>query len=427
MEQIKKIIDRELEKLNIDERQQFRGMVLNTFSVLYSDINNRMLNFENKILDSAISNEKSKSIINMIVPKEEFYLYEDKFSPVLENDKNQGNLLEILNTEDKIYKKLIYTGPYNIKSDLMTKEIFGELLLNGEKFTIKFRLEEDKKYKEEIKKLYKTFGLNSLKWDTLNTPYMYRMYKLKIVSYDDIIVQKLDLLNHESENVKIKIENFEYNKYFLDDYLVVWNVTKKVFFGNGIIEPTFDMIHYEHTLNFSELNDKYLVPLSDINIYSLERFSEGIRIETDTNKPVKWEFINITDASEIEYEKKLKYPVFSNLINAAFINKLRKTNDLRIRSIGELHRLIRNYKNIVERFELKEIKISEEILDYKETEDLNYFFIDEFKLKGQPKNLYLYFSLIKHDEYLEDELNFIISVLQLYFPEYLCRGVIVNE
>jgi hypothetical protein len=425
MDHIKKIIEREIEDLTIEERHQFRGVVLNTFSSLYDNINNRMNMFESKILDSNIIHIKNLNIINMIVPKDEFYLYEENFSPVVQSSIDENDLIKILTGADKVYKSVIFNGAKSEEEEVKNLQINGILHLNGEELKFALKLEKDETYKNKIKELYSIFSLNSLKWHTVNMPYVDRVYKVIITSYDANTLEKIQAVNFNEDIGNIEIEDSKYKKYFLENYITMWNITSKKFFGNGTIEPTYDVIHYEHTLNFTELKDSFLKPVDGINVYSLEKFSEGVRIETDTNKIMNWEFIDISDVREIEYERKLKYPVFSNAVDMLFINKLRLNNDTRIRTLTEIQRITRSYKNIKERLELKKVEISSDERECFKHEDLNYFIVDEFKLKEQPRKMYLYFNIIKTDEYLEEELDFIISVLQVYFPEYLCKGVIL--
>ena len=75
--------------------------------------------------------------------------------------------------------------------------------------------------------------------------------------------------------------------------------------------------------------------------------------------------------------------------------------------------------------DLVKVEIADGEKRYTVSDDLNPFLIDEFKLKGKNSNMYLYFKILKKDLYIREVLDFIISELQLYFPEYNCRGVLV--
>ena len=140
---------------------------------------------------------------------------------------------------------------------------------------------------------------------------------------------------------------------------------------------------------------------------------------------MKWEFIKISEVDEKIYENKLKFPVFSNRINPSFINKIKMENDIRLRNLGEIKRMVNSFDDVSRRMDLVKVEIADGEKRYTVSDDLNPFLIDEFKLKGKNSNMYLYFKILKKDLYIREVLDFIISELQLYFPEYNCRGVLV--
>lgn len=422
MKHIKKIIENELKNLVEDDRMLFRKTSLKTFEFLVSDLEKRIEDFESKILDSAISQENNISIINMIVPKNDFYLYEENFSPIILSDVIERPLIEILNSEDKVYKKIILDIDRENIETISSLTFDGIGKLNGIDYFFTFKLEKDDSYDRKIKEIYDVFGLNGLKWRTLNTPYLYKAFKVVIVEFKEELLEELKKTD-EVLNIDIDKKGFEKN--WVEDYLILWNIIHINMLGNGEINPTRDRIHYEHTLFFNNNSNVYLCPDKDIYIYYIQRIPNGFRIITDENKEMKWEFIKISKADEKIYEKKLNYPVFSNRINPSFINKIKMENDIRLRNLGEIKRIVNSFDDINKRMELVRVEITDEEKRYIFTNDFNPFIIDEFKLKGKNSNMYFYFKIIKKDFYIKEILDFIISELQLSFPEYDCKGVLV--
>ena len=422
MKYIKKIIENELKNLIEDDRMLFRKTSLKTFEFLVSDLEKRIEDFESKILDSAISQESTISIINMIVPKNDFYLYEENFSPIILSDVIERPLIEILNSEDKVYKKIILDIDRENIETISNLTFDGVGKLNGIDYSFIFKLEKDDSYDRKIKEIYDVFGLNGLKWRTLNTPYLYKAFKVVIVEFKEELLEELKKTD-EVLNIDIDKKGFEKN--WVEDHLILWNVIHINMLGNGEINPTKDRIHYEHTLFFNNNNNVYLCPDKEIYIYYIQRILNGFRIITDENREMKWEFIKIAEADEKVYEKKLNYPVFSNRINPSFINKIKMENDIRLRNLGEIKRIVNSFDDITKRMEPVRVEITDEEKRYISTNDSNPFVIDEFKLKGKNSNMYFYFKIIKKDFYIKEILDFIISELQLYFPEYDCKGVLV--
>lgn len=422
MEHIKKIIENELKNLEVDDRILFRKTSLKTFEYLVNNLEKRMEDFEAKILDSTISQEDNMNIVTMIVPKDDFYLYEERFSPVLPSDGIDKKLLEILDTEEKIYKKIVLNTDRDKFLELEEIEINGTVHIEEKEYSFTFKLEKDNEYMEKIKEIYEVFGLNGMKWKTLNTPYFNKIFKLKIKDYDREI---LEVLKKVDENIEIVIEKNELEKYWMEDYILVWNIIRMSMMGNGEIQPTKDRIHYEHTLFFNNIRNIYLCPDKDIYIYYIQRIGTGFRIITDENREMKWEFIKISDTDEKVCEKKLGLPVFSNRMNLSFINKIKMENDIRLRNLGEIKRIVNSFTDVTSRIELINVEVTDHEKKYVATNDLNPFMIDEFKLKGENSNIYLYFRELKRDVHIKEIMDFIISELQIYFPEYRCRGVLV--
>lgn len=420
MKHIAKIIENELKHMSDEDRGIFRKASLKTFEILINDLEKKMNNFEEKILDSAVSDKENINIVSMIVPKEEFYLYEEEFSPIILSDMQEKSLIDILESNEKIYKKIIIEDERNNLKIFENMKIQGKIKIKENIYNIDFILEKDESYVKRIKDIYDVFGLNSLKWRTINIPYINKIFKLKILNFNENLV---DELKKESDNLKIEFEEDNNRRKWLEDYIIIWNIQKINMLGNGEIKPTVDRIHYEHTLYFNNNRNIYLCPNKEVYIYYIQKTATGFRVITDENKEMNWEFLSFNNVDEKIYEKKLKNPVFSNKINMSFINKIKLENDVRLRTIGEIKRIANSFNNVNQRLNLERVEITKEDKPYIKNSDLNFFKIDEFKLKGDNSNIYFYFSILKKDSYIEDILEFIISELQLYFPEYKCKGV----
>ena len=432
MNTIDKIIENELKKLSYKERETFRGDILSTFNALYKNINERMTNFENKILDTSLQRNDEIHIINMLVPKDEYYLYEEQFSPIKLEDNINNPLITLLQNKDIetdkepiVYDKIVYVKE---KDDMLKYSGYlfeGESYIDGKMYKFKLRLEKDDSYKQKIEELYHTFQLNFLKWTTLNVPYASRVFKIIITEYDNTIIEALNKLPDRDKISNIDILDENIKRDFAIKHIPVWNMIHTFKYSNGTIEPTENRINYTHTVKSNNDHELYLVPIQDVHVYSIGKISEGYKIITDTNKAMSWDFISIPNITKLDYDKRLEFPVFTNNEIDLFINKLKYMNKIRIRTEAEIHRVVNSYKNIRERFKLINIEVTDKIKDSRGTEDLDYFIIDEFKMKKDTKFMYLYFETVKKDQFLDEELSFIISLMQPYFPEYQCKGILL--
>lgn len=108
-----------------------------------------------------------------------------------------------------------------------------------------------------------------------------------------------------------------------------------------------------------------------------------------------------------------------------FINKLKLEKDLRIRTMTELERILNSFSIFKKYFifitAIVENEEKDNIIGY----DVNPFILDEFRLKGYQKNLKIKLKALQNDEFTVDILSFIVSEIQLYFPEYKCIGEVI--
>ena len=119
MERLKKIIENELKKLDIDERDLLRKTALSTIENLINIVEKRMNNFEKTILDTAIQKYEDISVGSLMVPKSELYLYEVDYTPILKSDLEEIDLKKLLSEDrkEKIFKRVF------IKLDLDRKSV----------------------------------------------------------------------------------------------------------------------------------------------------------------------------------------------------------------------------------------------------------------------------------------------------------------
>jgi hypothetical protein len=416
-----KIINESLKELEKEERTLFRESSLETFDMLEKNIKNRMNNFEAKILSSGKKKGKYSTVVSILVPREDYYLYEMKFSPMLDEDIEEINP-NFLKSEEEFFLKKILLDIGTEEISKYDKMIFNGTIMVGEiKVDVPFKLEQDIEYKEKLKELYDVFCLNNVGWRTCNIPYINKVFKVVLTEYP---VALKNMVFSEQEEIKVEIEIKELEKKIIKNHIILWNIKKNVLVGAGDIHPTRNRIHSEHYMTFDDVQSMYLCPEEQCHIYNVEERNDTVVIITDSSKKIKWRFLKIHEIDTITLSS-LKYPVFENKMNENFLNKLRKESWSRLRNIGEVKRLIYSFESVVERLELEKIeldlKFSEKIL----TKELNGFIEDEFSLKGRKNNMILYFKLKKSDIYSYDTLNFILSELQLYFAEYNCIGILV--
>lgn len=417
MQHILKIIENDLKSLSRDEREEFRTAILNSFTKITEGIEEKITSFEKRILETVGETKENVDISVALISKEEYYLYEDKLFPIIKRE--DVSIKDMLLANERKYKDIYLSISSDEIDQYHGKILNGFININDEEFKVKLRLIFNLKYEEQVKKLYEVFNLNNLKWKTLLNPYLKKMFTLELIEYDENLSTIL------SGNEKINIMKEDLENIWHEDVLLCWNIKEKNVLGEGMIRPTKDRIHLENVLNFSSNRNVYIYPIEDCHIYLVEKINkEQVMIISEDKKNIMWKIWEIQDIDN-EKLKKLKFKSFDNKMELHFINKLKLEKDLRIRTISELERILNSFSVFKEYFTF----ITAAVVD-KENEDrtgyeVNPFILDEFRLKGYQKNLKIKLKTLRTDEFTIDILSFVISEIQIYFPEYRCIGEII--
>ena len=420
MDRLKKVIEDELKNLDVEERNLLRRTALSTINSLIDIVGNRMENFERSILDTTIQKNENIYIGSLMIPKKDLYLYEVTYSPILNSDLEESDLKKILTdeTEEKVFKRVFINLGLEKLVKLENKILTGTVFCGSKEYTLKFRLEFATEYLEKMKLLYDIFCLNTIKWRTYNIPYIRKMFKLVIVEYDPELAREL------KGGEPVFIDKGELAPHWIEDHIIIWNIKEESASSDGLIKPTINKIHYEHTVVFENVSKVYLCPHSNNKIYTVAKtIDNSMKIVTDESRPIKWTFWSILPIEVRDYSR-LKFMFFDNKIDNNFINQIKMENDLRIRNKGEIYRVLNSYKDVRKYIKLENIIITSEERKCESLYEINDFIIDEFKLKGKKAYMYFEFTPLIKDEFTNDILSFIISDFQLYFPEYECKGIL---
>lgn len=418
MERLKKIIENELKRLDINERDLLRKTALSTIENLINIVEKRMNNFEKTILDTAIQKYEDISVGSLMVPKSELYLYEVDYTPILKSDLEEIDLKKLLSEDrkEKIFKRVFIKLDLEELKKLEGKIVTGKVYCNGKEYSLKFKLQLATEYLERMKLLYDIFCLNGIKWRTYNIPYIRKMFKLILIEYD------VELESELKGDEEVIIDKGELKPYWVEEHIIIWNIKEEITSSDGVIKPTVNRVHYEHTVMFENVKRVYLSPQAEGEIYTVEKKSDNsIKIVTDESRPVKWHFWNILALENKDYSR-LEFAFFDNRVDNNFLNQIKLENDIRLRNKGEIYRVINSYRDVRRYLKLENIIVTSEKKETLNLYEINDFIVDEFKLKGKKTYIYFEFTPLIQDEFTKDILSFIISELQLYFPEYECKG-----
>lgn len=191
MEYLKKVINDELKTMNESDRETFRKTALITYKEMLDEFKDRIEYFESRVINSMSNDERNKNIYTLITEKENYYLYEDNFYPLYAEDLKE---IELSGTIDKkqTIKRIFIKKSYQDLLDLQGLVLDGNIIVNGNYYEVKYKIEIDDKYLKQIKLLYDIFMINGQEWRTVNTANAMKIFKVILYKYDEELENEKD-------------------------------------------------------------------------------------------------------------------------------------------------------------------------------------------------------------------------------------------
>jgi len=418
---------------DLDGRRMLRSVLFDVYENVV-DYNMKMY----ELLEKRIYSETSDFV-------EKFYIYTciemvDKIDPIDDflHPMVPDDLVEAIYDMAEINERLRSGEPVVIASVYMKcpatvlkklldqkKAYKGSIKTDRHIHEVNVQLKPCRKYVDVIEKLYRAFQNNGIEWKTINCPYAYK--------FVDVILDT-PLSMEKSESIKeISVELAEYEKFRVPNVIPLWNVAQiegveKEF---PALMPMIDRIVYEHTISLDDhgVQNGYLV---DFNmeekkdfIYSRRKEKELVIVSTSSEQAT-WGLIkieNIENADQGRYMGEM----LTNKRDLGFTGRYSSVKSMVIRTRGEIARLLQSYEDISNQLIFREVEIYESYHEPPETFDLNSFIDDNIRVDSYKKIMLMLFGANNRDDYLlEEKMSFLVSEIQILFPEYKCIGELVE-
>lgn len=272
-----------------------------------------------------------------------------------------------------------------------------------EEFPARFCVRRCDKYIGELKKLYAEFINNGVSWHTVCAPYIYKMY--------DVFITETGCPNGE-EIDRISVDFEEYASEVEYDRVPMWNISTLEIKTSSYPDFALDNIHYLHTIYESRLDVKkdYLVA-GDIPLWDVSMLNGELRIQCDESAPVNWVL------REFSYEKGMITPGYRQFYNTG------GGMDRPIHTIAEAKRFVDSlgYDDCLQ---LTDIRLDSKA-SRDESYDMDAFLMEEIRHRRCGERLLFVFEPADAGNVLNrDIMSYLVSRLQMIYPEYLCRGIL---
>jgi hypothetical protein len=419
-----------LEKLrrmeDLEQRRLLKEIMTSFFANLidYQDMNNR--NLEERVFRELETGATKFDIYVSICPRSHVDPFDNLLYPVFPEDlaEQTFDMKEILGKlqqqeEVKLVTVFMKCDYLTIQKLMELKRSFrGNLKTSKGNYPIRVKLQPETRYQDEVGKLYELFLKNGIPWKTVNHPYANKFF--------NVVISEFTANPAEEEKIsEISFDLEEYETYKTTDIILLWNVERIKMAGNGFPMPALDRVNYEHPISIRKtgVEHGYLLDEDQSNIKYLIRTEDEITVVSPCEKFDQWNLVKITQPTEGISNPERE--TFSNHRQTSFINQFAAKQATPVRTRGELARIANSFETSAY-FELCDIEIADHPGIKSVTYDLNPFIVDDIRVANDKKIMKVKFTAKKPELfYTYDLLSFIVSEIQMYFPEYRCVGELI--
>ena len=397
---------------NHDERSQVRDAVFDMLIPFYEHIEDSYRQIEQRLFESENEHERSFQIVTGIEAREKIDLTDTSMFPMCMEDMQKHEipveeLLRHLNSKEEymIYSVFVRADYSKIKELERNKRTFKAVIKTGYgEYPATVRLRKNTKYVMMLKELYTQFVNNGIEWKTVLAPYLNKIF-------DVIVVSAQCNENEKIEEIAVYFE--EYEALVKYNYVPLWNIRTVEMKTSAYPSFCLDRIHYEHCIYGNKLNphNDYLIT-NNIHLWNVCRRNNDIYIQCNESAVFNWKI------REFCYGKNIKEYDLPLMKNGGMNQKKY------IRTIAEAKRYAEDL-NCSGYIKLKDINMNVHNLP-DETYDCDVFVLDEIRKDGVAPALYFEFTAVDPDSFLtRDIMSYAVSRLQLIYPEYKCKGILV--
>ncbi len=414
---------------DLEQRRMLKDLMTGVFLNLveYQETLNKQI--EQRVFDEVLPQEERHDVYVTLCAREDLDPIHEFLYPIIPEDAEPQTVYlseasEALARQEemKLFTFYMECGQQELQSLLNSNRTFrGEIVTSGGRHAITVRLKSSAAYISKVEELYRVFRKNSLPWKSINAPYVFKFVDCVLVSSDD--GEAWDK-QHAVKELSIHLEEFE--PYKRTNMIPLWNIQKLDMKTGGFPVPASDRINYEHVLPLRKTGTEhgYLVDGDESHIRYIKRSEEDITIVSPLEKSDSWTVLKIAGPVATRVGR-MDYPLFSNNKREGFAGKYARQEGRSVRSKGEIARMVHAFQ-AAEGLELEDVQVVAPRPALGITYPLNAFVSDHVRVETDKHRMILRFS--RHGKqpgqaiFLDDLLSFLVSEIQLAFPEYCCEG-----
>ena len=412
---------------SITEKDMLRDVMENIFLPLYDHVDSELNKIERRVKEQLPLVISEYAVWTTLLERGNAYGGSPYLFPMLSEDLHKPSI-ELSGLKDSLRDgKEIRLDTVFIQADYLeckeiadNREIYEGTLKYGEgNYRIGVRLRQSKRYAAAVENLYKLFIANSIPWQTINAPYMFKMF--------DVILARIDIDDEASAGSASDYtadfgKHSDKVKYGL---VPVWNIQKLTMKSEDIPLATINKVNYEYVFDLSEEGTEhgYLADYHNTEIVSVRRENDTMTVTTPMPKGIVWSMYKVKKRTYFETEN-FRYELMNNALDDSFAARMIAHYGTMVKTNAELQRLLEGY-DVARYIRLESFQVIHGETTG-ETYEVNSFLTDEIRDIAISKTLLLKFRPTKPGSYiLRDMMSFLTSQVQLIYPEFKCVGVLV--
>ena len=425
MPDMEEIIKNEVNQISgLKERVAFKDIVEQVFLSLYETNQEMYRVLEERVMEELAFDINRYRICTGVVERELVDRSHHLLLPMRESDlfRQEYDALKLTQTlreEGQCHIKTLFLECDYIQLEklLNKKKTTGKIITERGEYPAEFSLRRNTDYLEEIAHLYEVFTGNGVRWQTVNAPYLYKFV-------DICLTGEFPDFPADEHITDIQPDLEEFSDWAREGYVPLWNVRKLKLASVGFPVPCEDHKNFEHIISIREYGNEHIYLIDDDrHIYNVRQLENRLVVMGEEAEASKWDVYMIISGENRKFER-FTYPVMTNQRKKGFMECFFRRQGMSIRTGAELIRFIREF-DVEEYLEYEGYELTDRQEGPEETYSMNGFILDEIRDNEYRKCLLLKFrGKEKHSFLLRDIMSYVVSEVQMMYPEYMCVGTL---
>ena len=415
------------EMKSVTEKDMLRDVMEDIFIPMYNHVEAQYARLESRVREEMPLQASSYTIWSTLMERENAdggcpYLFPMREEDLHRPEIDMTGIQERLRSEREIRLDTIFLqADYLVCREIEdSRETFdGTLKTENGDFRVGIRLRLSKRYPVCVENLYRLFITNNIPWQTVNSPYMFKMF--------DVMLVRIDLNGKEAAGAVTGYEaSFgKHDGYIKRGLVPVWNICRLRIKSEDFPLAALDKVNYEYMFDLSDegAENGYLADYGSADISAVRREENALIVTSPLQKGLVWDMYKIIKRKDYVTDY-FPYELMNNAQEDSFAARMVAYYGTVIKTNAELQRLLAAY-DVADYIKLDSVQVVSGAI-VGETYDVNNFLKDEIRDLAVSKSLLLKFRPLKRNSYiLRDVMSFLVSQVQIIYPEFHCVGVLV--